>query len=419
MSIHEVLADIDRVRNGEFPPIVPLGFERLDEVIFMTQRMYHLIGGAGGTGKSSFVDTGYILKPYRWWRRNKDRTDTRFNVTLFSMERSRKYRMAKWICQALYQKNGKVVSVKQLMGWNYRHAYMPEELYRLVYDLQGFFDQMQENVQVLDGAADPDAIYKYMHSKAMRMGALYQFETDELARLIKVKIHQGRKEVIPTHVGPSFRESEKRYVPDDPRQIETFIVDHIQKVKLLPGKNEKQTLDAMSHYAGELRDVYGQSPVMVSQFNRGIADIHRRTKTELAPQDSDFAGSSNMFNDADAVMAVFYPDKYQISESNGYKIAQFTGVTRANRFRALYVLKSTYGEDNLIFPFLFIGENGLFEELPRVEKMSAEYMRFIQNLSSSYVANRTSSPDEPLAQHPGDLFQAQDGENHFGLQASP
>ena len=65
---------------------------------------------------------------------------------------------------------------------------------------------------------------------------------------------------------------------------------------------KKAAIDKMSDELRYARDFYGYTPVVVSQFNRDIANPMRLKNGDVEPQLEDFADSSQTQNDADVVL---------------------------------------------------------------------------------------------------------------------
>lgn len=135
--------------------------------------------------------------------------------------------------------------------------------------------------------------------------------------------------------------------------------------------NKKESIDKHSECCGELRDKYGFIFIDVSQFNRGLGDISRRTKTSLKPIPDDFKESSEPYENADLVLALFNPAKYSMEVDDlGFPVTKFINSKGANRYRSIYILKNSYGEDDLGKALHFVGEVGAFSELPKIEEFN-------------------------------------------------
>ena len=135
----------------------------------------------------------------------------------------------------------------------------------------------------------------------------------------------------------------------------------------------------MSEYNGIFRDLYGFSVVAISQFNRSLADSTRMKNKTLAPEPSDFKDTSNTYEDADLVVGLFNPFKLKITDDLGYEVDNFINAKGYNRYRSVHVLKNSFGVDDIAIGLYFIGEMGLWKELPKPED-KADLNKVYENL---------------------------------------
>jgi replicative DNA helicase len=129
------------------------------------------------------------------------------------------------------------------------------------------------------------------------------------------------------------------------------------------------------------RDFYGYSPVVVSQFNRSISNPSRIKNGDVEPQLEDFADSSATQNDADVVMALFDPMRYKVADPSGYDLDKLKDQYGAKYFRSLRLIKNSYGADDLRIGLAFLGELGLFAEMPRKKDITDSDYESITNKS--------------------------------------
>lgn len=385
-TFDNALSYINQGRRGSNKGI-PFRFPKLNELVNINKRVYTLLGGASGTGKSAMVDLLYVLGPYSWYLLNKDETDTKVKIIVRSMERSKERRILKWIAIRLFVRNDIVVDVPFLAGWGSKKAYVSDELYAKIVECRKYFDLMEDVVEVIDGQDSPTGIYKHLRRIAHQDGTLYKYVKNGDGNYAKAKSNpSGGYTWLREDEGPQIDPYEPLYVPKDDKLITLFIIDYIKKLKTEGRFNEKQNLDKMTEYCTELRDLYGMSPVVVSQFNRNITDTSRRSNMTLLPEDSDFAGTSDMYNDCDLALALFNPYKYSIDECVGYPVGKFVNNAGYNRFRSLSILKNSYGIDNVVLGYNFIGENGLFRELPKADEIPVnQYDRFANPNAEYYT----------------------------------
>jgi replicative DNA helicase len=108
----------------------------------------------------------------------------------------------------------------------------------------------------------------------------------------------------------------------------------------------------------------------VSQFNRDISNPIRIKNGDVEPQLEDFAESSSTQNDADVVLALFDPMRYKVADPSGYDVDRLKDEFGAKYFRSLRLIKNSYGEDDVRIGLGFLGQIGMFKELPRLKDMS-------------------------------------------------
>lgn len=119
----------------------------------------------------------------------------------------------------------------------------------------------------------------------------------------------------------------------------------------------------------------------MSQFNRSISNPSRIKNGDVEPQLEDFADSSSTQNDADVVMALFDPIRYKVEDPSGYNLDKLKDEYGAKYFRSLRVIKNSYGEDDIRIGLAFLGELGIFAELPRKKDITESDYESVTNKS--------------------------------------
>ena len=349
LVLKEVDKGIEGINTG-----IPLPLKRLETFINGIQKQFYvLIGGASGTGKTAIADLLYAMGPYLWIKAQEKlpedkRSKIKLKVLYRSMERSKKYKIQKWTCIYLYLKHRITIDVPTLNGWSSKLFDITPEIREKITSASKFINDMLNSgiVEIHDGAENPTGIMKDVFTYANSVGKL-----ETVKRISK----EGNEY------------SEKVYTPHDPDLYTIIIEDHLGKLKLERGFDLKKTIDKMSEYNGLFRDIFGFTVVAISQFNRSLSDSTRMKNKVLAPEPSDFKESSNTYEDADLVLALFNPYKLKISTDLGYDVPSFVTSKRYNRYRSLWVLKNSFGIDDVGMGLLFRGEMGLWEELPKPE----------------------------------------------------
>jgi hypothetical protein len=325
-------------RNGG----IPMGFNRLNRYIGIRKSMYFLVGGLTGSGKTSFIDDAFVLNPYDWYITQKN-PGIKLRVIYRSMERSRTYKLAKWVSRKIFLDTGTIIPVNKLLGWTEKMTKDEHDLFLMYEDYMG---NMGETITIIDGPENAVGIAKELKVHALQNGRIEQVD-----------------------------EYNKIYVPNDPSEITIVVIDHIGLLKTTKDQTTKKAaIDKMSDELRYARDFYGYTPVAVSQFNRDISNPIRIKNGDVEPQLEDFADSSQTQNDADVVLALFDPLRYKVDDPSGYSINKLKDQFGAKYFRSLRLIKNSYGEDDVRVGLGFMGQIGMFKELKKMKDMTdADY----------------------------------------------
>lgn len=343
------MSDIQRIKDRFWQEVergkqglnegLPMGFNRLTKVICNVQKgRYDLWGGGTGTGKSSAVLDAYVINPIEYMLANDQ--PLKLRVKYYNLEMATMPLMAKLMARRVFeQSEGKyLLSVNKIFGrGNYR---LSSEEDRLLGEAQDYFDMLTEYVEFVDGAVSPLFVYKDLMKLANEIGTV-------------TKQENGHWD----------------FTQDDPNLIVVVVIDHVGLIT--PNKdhggNKKKAIDDLSEMLIKFRNRCGFSPVVVSQFNRSIEGMDRKSNAHPDPQLSDFKDSGNPAQDADTVVALFNPIRHRLSTHNGYDMN-----TYGSFYRGLSVLKNRDGIDNVDIAMGFIGAIGKLRELPPVSDLEAQ-----------------------------------------------
>lgn len=338
-------------RKGE-AAWIPLALPRLGQHVQIAQKRYYLLGGASGTGKTALGHQLFILAPYAWYRKNAiltQETDVKLKIIVRNMERPTPVLIGKWACLYLQQKYGILMDVTSLLGYGQQKSRVTDEVFEKVTEALDYFEEMLDVVQIIPGSENPTGIWNHLK---------------------RVAEEDGQVKQITKYV--------KAYKPHNDKQITLVMLDHIGRISVERGFDERINLKKMSEYLSIVRDLYGFSPVVINQFNRGLQETGRRGFIE--PEERDFKGASNMYEDTDFAMALFNPLKYGKKEHAGYQCHKLVSATGVNRFRSLHILKNSYGMDDFQVGMRFIGEVGHFDELAQPQSIGDRDYRALANL---------------------------------------
>ena len=338
MSFQDLAREVQLGLDGRNSGI-PMGFDRLNRYIGIRKSMYTLVGGLTGSGKTSFIDDAYVLNPLDWYMSKNNTTDMKLRIIYRSMERSSTYKMAKWISRKIFMDHGTIIPVPKLLGWTDK---MTSDQHDLFLSYEDYIGEMNEVVTIISGPENAIGIAKQVNRHAIANGVIEEID-----------------------------EFNKVYIPNHENEITLIVVDHIGLTKTTKDQTtKKQAIDKLSDEMRYARDFYGYSPVLVSQFNRDISNPIRIKNGDVEPQLEDFAESSSTQNDADVVLALFDPMRYKVSDPSGYDVDKLKDEFGAKYFRSLRLIKNSYGEDDVRIGLAFLGQIGMFKELPRLKDMS-------------------------------------------------
>ena len=337
----EIQAGLDGRNAG-----IPMGFNRLNRYIGIRKRIYTLVGGLTGSGKTTMVDDAYVLNPFDWFI-SQDNPKVKLKIIYRSMERSRTYKFAKWISRKIFLDYGIIIPVGKMLGWTDK---MTKDEHDIFLTYKEYMEKMEEVITIIDGPENPVGIAKELKEYALQNGRIEQLDKHN-----------------------------KIYIPNDENVITLVIIDHIGLLKTTKDlSTKKQVIDKMSDELRYARDFYGYSPVVVSQFNRDISNPIRIKNGDVEPQLEDFKESSQTQDDADVILALFDPMRYKVADPSGYDLNKLKDEFGAKYFRSVRLIKNSYGEDDIRIGLGFLGQAGIFKELPKRKDITdADYQSVV------------------------------------------
>lgn len=330
----EIADGLEGKNNG-----LSMGFNRLNKYIGIRKRIMTLVFGASGSGKTAYVHSAYILNPYDHYMKTKSKSNIKFKVILFSMERSKVYILAKWLSRKIFIDTGNLIPIQKMLGW--WDTKLTKEEHKLILEFEWYIKELLEVVDIIEGAQNPTGIYKYVKNYAEENGKFVQ--KDEYTKV---------------------------YIPDNPNEIVIVVEDHLGLTKIEKGMtSKKEAIDKVSEYNQWFRDVLGYSPVPVSQLTRNLSNPAFQKMDSFEPTIDDIKESGRPGEDSDVVISIFDPSRFKTNDVS-YNAQKFIDASNgANYFRSIKILKNTYGEDSIRCGMGFQGATGIFKELPKSKDM--------------------------------------------------
>lgn len=328
---------------------IPMGFKKLNKYVGIRKRIYTTVFGGTGTGKSALVHNAYILQPFDYLQKHPS-SEVKMKVILFSMERSKVYILAKWLVRKIFLEEGILIPLPKLLGWWENEKLTPDE-HDLFMMYQDYINEVCEFCDIIEGGKNPTAIWDYVKKYAERNG-----HTEKIDDYHKV------------------------YIPDHPNQMVLPIIDHFGLTKVESGLSKKEAIDRVSEYFQVFRDLYGYSPVGVSQINRDLGSFMNKKIESFEPTMDHIKESGRPAEDSDVVISLFQPSRYSTEDASYKKDNFIDPKTGGDYFRSLKILKNSYGEADIRCGMAFQGATGMFKELPRAREMdSFDYASLFNN----------------------------------------
>lgn len=336
------IENINRGRQG-LNTGLPHGFERLTEYIpNIQQGTYYSVGGEAGSSKTSIVDNMFVLNPVDWYLDNIDNTDVKLEIDIWSFEISVGNKIAKFAARKIFTEFGILVDINLLLSKGKNR--INDELYNYCISLKDHLDKLYDIINIIDVPMNPTGIRKH-----------YNEYFDKHGRYEKVT------------------EYRKKYIPNNPNLHKIAIFDHIALAKGETGyMDNKSKIDKISEDLVQQRNIHNLSSVVVNQFNRSLAIAERQMKTNnkassaeiLRPQQSDWKDSNNVAQDANIMIGIFSPNRYELPVFDDYNVARL-----GDRFRSINIVKNRDSNTDVSLGLAYLGEIGLFKELPKAEEM--------------------------------------------------
>lgn len=317
---------------------LPIGFPRLNKYIRLNKRIYTVVFGPTGAGKSALVHNMFILNPFDWMKSRYNIKGKKLKVFLFSMERSKVLLLAKWVSRKIFLDHGVLIPLQKLLGWWENKIDDREKAYFEMYE--DYISDLMSCVEVIEGPINPTGVYKLLKSYALS---------------------HGREEIKDEYT--------KIYHPTDPTEIVVPIFDHHGLTKIEKGMNKKEAIDKLSEHAQWSRDYLGYSPVDVAQLTRGLNNPLYSKQESFEPTLDDVKESGRPGEDADQVLSIFEPLRFK-TKNLSYDAEQFVNQETGERhFRSISILKNSYGESDISVGTAMQGATGFFRELPKPKQM--------------------------------------------------
>ena len=352
--------------NGYFNCIPFMGMERLEKYLpGIEQSTYYLIAAASGVGKSKLARYLFIHNPIMFLENNPD-SDIQLDILYFSLEESKEKVILAEVSKYLYTQHKLNLSIKQLSSVGRYNVLSTEDLQK-VQQSEEHVNNFLKRVKIFDNVRNATGIYNTVRDFALTIGTYYDKNDTPLT---PQEVHN-----VKIRVGESYKKV-SYYKTHNPKHYVIVLIDHISLLQPETGETLWQSMSKMSsNYCLRIRDKFGFIPVVVQQLaadkERIEANFSRADLVQkLEPSLDGLGDNKTIARDVNVALGLFAPDRYKITEHNGYDITRFR-----DRYRSMNIMKSRDGIANKKLPLFFNGAVDFFKELPKVDEL--EKMRLV------------------------------------------
>ena len=352
-----------RIIDGLFN-CLPWPFRRFRMYIPGTEKSKYIIVTANQkVGKSKFVDYVYVYETILFVMQHPE---IRAKILYFTLEMSPNTKKDEFMSFLLAYLDHIYISPTDLNSVNSGKP-VPEEILNLLESekYKPYIDKYDEIVTYIDDIRNPTGINKYCRDYALTHGHInYTDETyvdsnGKTCRLIN---------------------KDNPYTADDEEEIRIIVVDNASNFTQESGLNKMETINKMSKYFITLRDQLLYTIVLVQHQAQAQEGIENRKMGLTKPTSDGLADCKTTSRDANQVLGLYSPFKYEIRNHEGYDITKFR-----NYIRFLQVLEDRdYGASGQVCPLFFNGISSMFRELPKPDSPEIEeVLSFVQVLENS------------------------------------
>jgi replicative DNA helicase len=324
---------------------IPFKLERFNNVVHGIQKSrLYLTGGASGSGKTKFTNEHYVFNVFEDWI--KSDKSYPLHIHYFSLEMPRSQIVAALTIRWLYKEHNILTDVAYILGY-YKGVKMDMYTQQLLSSIEfkEYIQDFESVVKIIDTKLNYVTFNNYVKDLAKSQGEII---TKEL------RVSSGETYNV-------FKD----YIEKDRRQVNIIIIDHIGLVKQIQKQTERQMMLEMADIMIKARNRFKFTFVVSQQLNRSFGSSERAKLEDVLPKDLDFRSGSAIFDAADVVLGIFSPNRERMTNFMGYRIQRTRSqLGMGNRFISINVVKNRYGMNNSVTPALFLGEVGLYAELP-------------------------------------------------------
>lgn len=360
-SLYDKINDnLSKKENGGITSISP-PFPRLSlKYPGWVKGTYTILTASSGVGKTKAAKFFAVTSVYDFIKKN---SNIKTKIFYFALEESKDSFWLSMLSNLLYVKHGIILPPQQLLSLG--SFTIDRDTLIKIEEIKEEIDDMEKYIEVIDNVFNPYGIYRHVRD---------YFDNPEIGEFNKIKTADGD-----TINGEFKYKDEDLYV--------FCITDHISL--LTPDANGKFTQqrslhEAMGYFSQEycLKQMAKRLKCVVINVQQQSADKEKQEfyrgqsiEKKLEPSLDGLADNKLCQRDADLVLGLFAPTRYELAEYRGYNINKLK-----DRYRCLIFLKDRhFGLANNYVNLYFNGATNIMKELPLKEDMTEQIYEDIIN----------------------------------------
>lgn len=343
---------------------IPLSFSRLRAWLpGIEKKRYNIITANQKVGKSKLADYILVYEPFFYVLEHPEQV--RLNILYFTLEMGKEEKFYEFLCHLLFRLDNIRISPTDLKSTSTDRP-VPENVIELLESekYQRYIDKFKETVIYIDHERNPTGIQKYIWNYMLERGK-FHYKT-------------SKRKNADTGIVEDTQVIDY-YEPDDPEGYVLTILDNYSNLSSENGLNKMQTIEKMSKYAIQLRDIFELNFTAIQHQAQAQEGIENQKLNKMMPSSDGLADCKTTTRDANLVLGLYSPYKYGLREYEGYDITQFK-----NNIRFMQVIEDRdNGAGGQICPLFFDGAVSVYRELPLPNDKNAltEYVTYANSIS--------------------------------------
>lgn len=340
----------EKLLNGGINSI-PSPFIRFsDDFIGIEQASYYCITSSTKGAKTQFASFVFVFNALIYAYNNPDKV--RLKIFYYPLEETPEDIMTRFMSFLLYTlSNGQIRIAPVDLKSTKNYKPVSDEILDLLNteEYSKIIQFFEDNI-IFSASTNPTGVYTECKRYAEEHGTVYK-----------------KKQKIKNEFGQTVEvDAFDHYEQDDPDEYRIIFYDHISLTSTEKGLTLKQSIDKLSEYFVLLRNRYKFSPVVIQQQAFAGEGLDAFKENKLRPTIANLGDSKYPSRDANVVLGLFSPFKYELPEYQHYDITKLK-----DNVRFLEVLVNRGGSPGGLVALYFDGAVNYFNELPRPEEKEA------------------------------------------------